>query len=164
MNRSRLDSLSDACICRMRSEDGCIPRTEVARNNVAVQPQPGEKTSMQVEFSNMITGEEIRIGLGLCTQVPAGAFPDHWAWAETISNETWLRPWGKGAHDCATDHIEDWPQRSREFGSPGRTIRLSFAPCSHAPDQTLVLGIELSGRYTRTCSAPLGSPCPPVFC
>ena len=111
----------------------------------AVQPQPGEKTSMQVEFSNMITGEEIRIGLGLCTQVPAGAFPDHWAWAEAISNETWLNPWGKGAHDCATDHIEDWPQRSREFGSPGRTIRLSFAPCPHSPDQTLVLGIELSG-------------------
>ena len=90
--------------------------------------------------------EELRIGLGLCTQVPTGAFPDHWVWAEGTSNETWLRPWGKGAHNCATDHVEDWPQRSRGFGSPGRTIRLSFAPCPHAPDQTLVLGIELSGE------------------
>ena len=51
-------------------------------------------------------------------------------------------------HDCATDHIEDWSDCTREFGDAERTIRLVFAPCAHAPQRTLVLGLGLGGsRY-----------------
>ena len=44
------------------------------------------------------------------------------------------------------DHIEDWPDHTREFGDTDRTIRLIFTPCLHAPrNRMLVLGLELVG-------------------
>ena len=48
-------------------------------------------------------------------------------------------------HNCATDHIANWPNGAREFGDAKHTIRLVFAPCTHAPERTLVLGLELVG-------------------
>ena len=44
----------------------------------------------------------------------------------------------------------NWPNGTREFGDAKRTIRLVFAPWTHAPERTLVLGLELAGsRYEK---------------
>ena len=48
-------------------------------------------------------------------------------------------PWENHAHNRATDHMEDWPARSREFGDAERTNRLMFGVC--APGRTFVLGL-----------------------
>ena len=104
---------------------------------------PASKDIMMVKCRNAAWIESIRILLGTCKK---GLRPCHWAWADQHHSATWGNPWPNYAHDCAMDHIEDWPNSTREFGDAERAIRLVFMPCKHAPGSTLVLGLELVGR------------------
>ena len=107
---------------------------------------PASIHTIRLSFENFALMEGVRIMFGLCTKCTSkGARPRHWAWAEPKHLATWHLPWSRHAHDCATDHIEDWPDCRRAFGESERTIRLVFVPCTHAPGRTLALGLELSG-------------------
>ena len=107
---------------------------------------PASIHTIRLTLDNFALMEGVRIMFGLCTKsTPKGARPRHWAWAEPKHLATWHLPWSRHAHDCATDHIEDWPDCRRAFGETERTIRLVFAPCPHASGRTLVLGLELEG-------------------
>ena len=68
----------------------------------------------------------------------------------------------KYVHDCATDHIEDWPDCTRKFGDAERTIRLVFVSCillvTHSSSQAarvillsprVALGIAAEGDRRR---------------
>ena len=100
---------------------------------------------------NRVLMEAIHIRLGTCAAVSAEARPCHWAWAERHHAAMWGSRWSRNEHNCAADHIADWPGGARAFGDGERTVRLVFAPCPHAPDRrTLVLGLELVGdAYAR---------------
>lgn len=106
---------------------------------------PASNDAMSFWCGSTIFLESFCVLLGTCTKVPIKARPCHWAWSEYRCHATWNKLPTRYAHDCAADHIENWPNRMREFGDPERTVRLVFAPCVHAPERTLVLGIELSG-------------------
>ena len=62
-----------------------------------------------------------------------------------------------GTHVCAADHVELWPGFTKTFGDFDRTARLSFTPCQFAPEDTLLLHLELWGRvyekHQRACRA-----------
>ena len=106
------------------------------------------KDIVLVRCENVVFVESVLIILGTCKKASTGIRPCHWAWADQRHSTTWTQPWRQYAHDCATDHIEDWPNSTREFGDTERTIRLVFVCCTHAPERTLVLGLELVGsRY-----------------
>ena len=129
-----------------------VPRWLVgALFNLQMQPRTGAvldsttSTETWVEFTNYSTSEKIRLQFGVCTSETSGA-RHHWAWADNRSLSTWTRPWGKRGHDCATDHIDSWPDATRAFGDEERTIRLSFARCVHSPQHTRVVHLELKGR------------------
>ena len=131
-----------------------IPRTlmqmlgvlEFLPSTMTVPGDPASKDSTSLMCENAALIESIRILLGTCTKsVPNDVHPCHWAWAELTHRETWGQLNINYAHDCNTDHIEGWDNNTREFGDAERTIRLMFVPCIHAPQQTLVLGLELVG-------------------
>lgn len=107
---------------------------------------PDASTNMWIDFTNTTTSEKVHVQLGLCATASTDDAPCHWAYAESSDLSNWTAPWKQAAHDCAKDHIADWPGGARDFGDAERTIRLSFAPCKHAPPgRTRVLGLELSG-------------------
>ena len=109
---------------------------------------PASKDTVLFWCENTVFIESVRILLGTCKKASTGVRPCHWAWAEQRHSATGTEPWREYAHDCVTDHIENWPDSTREFGDTERMIRLVFAPCKHAPEKTLVLGLELVGsRY-----------------
>ena len=108
------------------------------------------KEEIWIEFTDTDASEEIRICLGLCSEAGTRAQPCHFAWAEVGHGEWgWNEEWVKKTHDCATDHIDSWPNRTRSFnGAPGdgqRMIHLKFTPAPDAPEQTRVLHLELGG-------------------
>ena len=109
---------------------------------------PASKDTILLECQDVVAIEAVYILLGTCKKASTMTRPCHWAWADQRHSTTWNQPWPEYAHDCATDHIEDWPNSTREFGDTERTIRLVFAPCKHALGRTLVFGLELVGsRY-----------------
>ena len=115
-------------------------------SNTAEKTDTTTGQATHITFADAIASEAIGVTLGICTPTPAETTPRHWARAERRYLSTWTQPWAKDvAHDCAQDHVDDWPERTREFGDSARTIRLSFAPCPHAPERARVLGLELSG-------------------
>ena len=121
---------------------GFFPTTWTKPSNSA------SRDVMLVRWQNTALLEAFLILLGTCQKGSIGEHPCHWAWAIHRHSATWTQPLLKHVHDCATDHTEDWPNSTREFGDTERTIRLVFAPCKHAPESTLVLRLELSGsRY-----------------
>ena len=102
--------------------------------------------TMLITCENPAAMEGFRILLGLCAnRRESGGRPCHWAWAEEYHRVTWGRTWTKVAHDCATDHVEQWNDMAREFGNEERTVRLVFKRCPHDPE-TLVLWLELTGN------------------
>lgn len=106
---------------------------------------PASKDTMWFGCQCTALLEYVGILLGSCMKASTNARPCHWAWAEYKHRATWTQPDLEYVHDCTTDHIEDWPDRTREFGDAERTIRLVFVPCTHEPQWTLVLGLELVG-------------------
>ena len=132
-----------------------VPRSLLqALSALELYPKAWKKTSdpmsthtSRLLLQNIVEEERVRIMLGLCTKASTTpARPCHWAWAEPTYRGTSSEKWSKDAHDCATDHIADWPDRARAFGDAERTIKLMFTPCPHMPGRTLVLGLELSGE------------------
>ena len=109
-----------------------------ATGTVSWDPASQDTVWLRFQCSELI--EYVRIFLGMCTNTSAEERPRHWAWAEQFYSATWGQPLTDYVHNCATDHIADWTNRTREFGDAERTIRLVFAPCTHAPERTLVLG------------------------
>ena len=110
--------------------------------------EPASKDTMVLAYDSPASSEVIRILLGMCNKLSTEVHPCHWAWADQHHIATWGQPWPKYVHDCTTDHIANWPNGTREFVDAERTIRLVFTPCTHAPERTLVLGLELVGcRY-----------------
>ena len=133
-----------------------IPRTLIQTlgalsffpDTATVSWDPASKDTMRFGCESTELLESVRILLGTCTKASTKERPCYWAWAGQHNRATWGQPWPEYLHDCTTDHIEAWPNRTREFGDVERTIRLVFAPCTHAPERTLVLGLELAGsRY-----------------
>lgn len=106
--------------------------------------QPDNLPQVTATFSNVPRSHSLRMWFGLCAadQGP----PVHWAWLEMSYDQTWTRKWTTYQHDCAQDHIDAWPGRTRDFTTAGRTVRLSFTPCQHSPQTTRVLHIELKGE------------------
>lgn len=106
--------------------------------------------------------------LGRCTAQtqnsaqPSGTLGPHWAYLESTSygqrqvSELDTRN-NSAMHDCPTDHICDWPQRTRACTIEGRLvgpsdpelfllhIELSFAPCPMNPSGTLVVHLHILG-------------------
>ena len=105
----------------------------------------GSKATVSLKLENVVVNQSLCITFGACVRDSNDGVQRHWAWAEHKDVRTWKDPWKDYAHDCATDHIEDWPYHARDFGSEECTFRLVFAPCPHAPGRTLVLGLELIG-------------------
>ena len=105
----------------------------------------GSKATVSFKLENVVVNQSLRITFGACIRDSNDGVQRHWAWAEHKDVRTWKDPWKDYAHDCAADHIEDWPDHARDFGSEECTFRLVFAPCPHAPGKTLVLGLELIG-------------------
>ena len=116
-----------------------LPITEV------IPWDPASKDTVSLVYSNTVLLEAVRIMLGTCIRASTEARPCHWAWADQSDSATWTDPWSSYAHNCTTDHIEDWESNTHEFGVAERTIRLVFVPCPHMPEKTLVLGLELVG-------------------
>ena len=117
-----------------------FPRTEPRSCDAA------SKDTISLWCENHALMEFVHIVLGTCIKTSAAPErPCHWAWAERRHRTTWPQGWADYAHNCATDHIQDWSDHTQEFGDAERTIRLVFAPCKHAPERTLVLGLELVG-------------------
>ena len=141
-----------------------LPRSQM------ISSDPASTKTTRLIFENVIPLEVVYILLGACTKASTDARPCHWAWAEHRFRATWDRKPTEYAHDCATDHVEDWPGRLREFGDAERRIHITFAPCPHAAaEQTLVLGVQLSGSVyenmqkdanIRLPTLPLSSPLP----
>ena len=131
------------CIMHALAALKLLPYTSLLPEDAAA------KNARLVVFFDTVSGEKIRIALGLCARRSTAVSSCHWAFAEHTHRASFHDPMTKRAHDCATDHIEDWgPECTRDFGDAERTVRLSFAPCPHAPrlGQTLVLGMDLVGR------------------
>ena len=112
---------------------------------VLQSPESDDAMIVLLQNSNLL--EAVHIHLGMCTKISTEESPAyHWAWASQNNSATWGKLSQKYVHDCATDHIRDWPNSTREFGDAERTIRLVFNPSTHAPEWTLVLSLGLSGR------------------
>ena len=105
------------------------------------------KDALRFTCENSMLMESFCILLGTCSQASTNTYTCHWAWAEyhNDAGKQWGLPWTHHVHNCATDHIDGWPERTREFCDTAHTIRLVFSPCPHAPKWTLVLGLELVG-------------------
>ena len=117
-----------------------LPRSQT------VSSDPESTQTTRLMFENVVPLEVVYIVLGACANASTAARPcHHWAWAEHRHRATWGSLSTSYVHDCTNDHIEAWPDRIRDFGDEERTIRLVFAPCTHAPERTLVLGLELVG-------------------
>ena len=114
-----------------------------------VSSDQASKDTMRLGIQSTELLEDVCILFGLCTNTSTSEERlYHWAWAEQRHSATWGQPLAEYVHDCTTDHIANWPNGTREFVDTERTIRLVFTPCTHAPERTLVLGLELSGsRY-----------------
>ena len=119
-----------------------LPVTKKASNSAPSK----SNTLLLVQWQNTVLREAIRVLLGTCDETSADADPLHWAWAEPVDSARWNESPTRYVHDCATDHINDWIDRQRDFGDEERTIRLVFAPCPYSPAKTLVFGLELVGN------------------
>ena len=104
-----------------------------------------------VVFMNLhdTVGEGIVINLGLCGDSEKMLYRTHWAkvYIHHQKDDELSEPPDEDVHDCATDHIDDWPDWTREFGDAERTVRLSFSRCVHRPQATRVVHLELSGTH-----------------
>ena len=104
-------------------------------------PESGH-TIVSFKSVHAAMGEGFTIHLGLCSQQPTRK---HWALAiigGASDDQNVL-------HNCAKDHIDDWPRWSRDFGDSRRTVRLTFSRCVHHPETTRVLDVELRGEAHR---------------
>ena len=133
-----------------------IPRTlmqtlgalEFLPTTMTVSWDPASKDTMVFACHNIRLVESIHVLLGTCNKLSTEAHPCHWACAGQQNIATWGQLWPEYVHNCTTDHIADWRGGAHDFGDAERTIRLVFVPCTHAPERTLVLGVELVGsRY-----------------
>ena len=115
-------------------------KTRIRRaSSVQAQPQ------VWYSFFDEVNMETIEIRLGVCSIVS----DRHCFWADV---QEWhrdtcsLRKRHSG-HDCATDHIADWPNRTRVFGDEleERWVTLWFVDCPHTPG-TVVFHIHLGGH------------------
>ena len=120
-----------------------------------------------VDFADVVALEGIRLWLGLA-RPPADAGVDgdaplaqHWAWAEPAHRENWNDDAWLEHTVAPADFVARWPGRARDFGDAARTIHLSFAPCAHAPETTLVLHIELRGSVYEKMQSEAGLVIPP---
>ena len=136
---------------------GFFPRTG------SITCDPASKDTISVPYLNLGLMETISILLGICTKVSTDESPCHWAWASNRHRNTWTQRRPDYAHDCAKDHIQDWPDLTRSFGDAERAIRLAFAPCTHAPERTLVLSLELSGDVYERIFASANIRLPPLI-
>ncbi|KAH9915801.1 HET-domain-containing protein [Epithele typhae] len=118
-------------------------------------PKDGPRVPLvaQLTFVDVANKEAVRLRFGTCfppgssSEGDAGAAA-HWATAYPQHAANWNDPMGAVEHDCATDHVRDWPGWAREFvdgPARARVVRLAFTRGKFAPDATLVLHMELAG-------------------
>lgn len=112
----------------------------------------GKKPLLAVAtFEDVSAKEGIRLFLGTCAQAVQSIAPSsrlhHWGKVMIQHDGNWSQRVDL-THDCSVHHIDSWPDWTKAFGDPNRTIRLSFRRCSLTPEPatTLVLHLELQGR------------------
>ena len=90
------------------------------------------------------TAEQLEIMAGTCV---ASDNRRIWAYVMMWHSETWGLWEDHSGHNCATDHIADWPHRTRVFGDKHEERRLTlwFTDCPHAPG-AVVFHLHLGGR------------------
>ena len=114
------------------------------------------------DFFDRFTVEKVIILVGSCVASNSRCI---WAYVKVWHEKT-LGSWKPhSGHDCATDHIADWPNRTRVFGDgpPRRRITLWFTDCPHTPG-AVVFYLRPGGRvYDKMLrSANVTFPLPPV--
>ncbi|KAI0800480.1 heterokaryon incompatibility protein-domain-containing protein [Fomes fomentarius] len=106
-------------------------------------------TAVTISCCNAQKKEAMYFHLGTCTSCPAGGgwrrgMPRQWASVEIVYGNNWDQPQNH-LHRCADDHIEDWPDMTKEYAKDDRIVRLSFTHCKVSPKTTLVMCLELDG-------------------
>ena len=138
---------------------------------------PGKLPQTTVSFMNTPRCEAFRLSLGLCAQssnadgsggTEGDGNPAHWAWLETSHDVDWATPWTTHTHVCAEDHVAAWAPvaggaRARVFAErPERSVRVSFRPCRHSPQTTLVVHVELLGSVYEGLQRDVEVHIPPI--
>ena len=122
-------------------------------------PKSEEYSDDSVEFTlvgfmntHTTVGEGFFIRLGLCAKRSDELLHlPHWATVYVVNDDTPSQKMLTDknftiiSHDCETDHVEIWPNWTRDFGNTTRTVRLSFTRCVHNPITTRVVQVELIG-------------------
>ncbi len=116
-----------------------------------------------ISFENLRLPERIQVVLGTCIRPSGenvvGSTMSHWAIVDIRHLGTWyeMRHW---AHDCSRDHIEGWPNWTKEFRERDRIVRLSFTRCPITPATTVVMRLELDGPVYERLSEEKKLPLP----
>ncbi|PIL33567.1 hypothetical protein GSI_04190 [Ganoderma sinense ZZ0214-1] len=118
---------------------------EPRRMRMESMPADRKPLLASATFEDAGAREGVRLVLGTCLQPQDRGPPMHWAKAVQRWSANWSQ-WPNYDHDCMEDHVDGWPDLTKDFGDGERAIRLSFWRCSLNPAHTLVVHIELGGR------------------